>query len=171
MSASGWIGVDLDGTLAHYEGWDGGKIGAPIPRMVERVKRWLAEEVTVKIFTARVCGGSDTGEQVTLIQAWCLEHIGQELEVTHQKDFAMIELWDDRAVSVKQNTGLVLGGMGRFPDGKSTEDDEGELRMAVGVRDGMLAIDFNKETAWLGFDRGSALQLGERLRLYAMTGQ
>ncbi len=23
---SGWIGVDLDGTLAHYDGWNGGVV-------------------------------------------------------------------------------------------------------------------------------------------------
>jgi hypothetical protein len=55
MSTQGWIGVDLDGTLAHYDGWKGADhIGEPIPAMVERVKRWLAEGKTVKIFTARV---------------------------------------------------------------------------------------------------------------------
>ena len=36
---SGWIGVDLDGTLAEYHGWKGSEhIGPPIPLMVERVK-------------------------------------------------------------------------------------------------------------------------------------
>lgn len=30
--AEGWIGVDLDGTLAHYSGWsDPDHIGEPIP--------------------------------------------------------------------------------------------------------------------------------------------
>jgi len=36
-----WIGVDLDGTLAVYDGWRGPEhIGPPVPAMVERVKRW-----------------------------------------------------------------------------------------------------------------------------------
>lgn len=48
--------------------------------------------------------------QVELIQAWCLEHIGTALRVTASKDFAMIQLWDDRAVAVEMNTGRVLGG-------------------------------------------------------------
>lgn len=43
-SQQGWIGVDLDGTLAHYDGWKGADhIGEPIPAMVERVKQWLSE--------------------------------------------------------------------------------------------------------------------------------
>jgi hypothetical protein len=54
-NGNGWIGVDLDGTLAHYEGWKGQEhIGEPIAPMVERVKGWLAEGREVRIFTARV---------------------------------------------------------------------------------------------------------------------
>jgi aromatic ring-cleaving dioxygenase len=118
MPARGWIGVDLDGTLAHYEGWKGAThIGAPVPAMVERVKRWLEDDqYSVKIFTARV--GPHDGEMVktskevqsihTAIVAWCLEHLGTELEVTCIKDYAMIELWDDRAVGVEANTGRPL---------------------------------------------------------------
>jgi hypothetical protein len=121
MSGSGWIGVDFDGTLAHYEGWNGGQLGKPIPAMLERVKSWLAKGMTVKIFTARVgttgqitaIGHTDDSdfadEQRKKIQDWCLEHVGQVLEVTATKDFAMIELWDDRAVQVKANTGEPIG--------------------------------------------------------------
>lgn len=36
----GWIGVDLDGTLAEYDGWKGpDEIGAPVEPMVERRAR------------------------------------------------------------------------------------------------------------------------------------
>lgn len=119
MSTSGWIGVDLDGTLAYYDGWKGeNHIGAPIAPMVARVKEWLAQGVTVKIFTARVgTSGAFSQEsqrhadqafaehQVQLIQAWCEQHLGQRLEVTAMKDFAMLELWDDRCVQVQMNTG------------------------------------------------------------------
>jgi hypothetical protein len=51
----GWIGVDLDGTLAEWkEPYDVLQIGPPIPAMIERVKDWLAEGQDVRIFTARV---------------------------------------------------------------------------------------------------------------------
>lgn len=112
MSGRGWIGVDLDGTLAHYDGWKGIEhIGEPIPLMVERVKRWLAEGRAVKIFTARVIreNGSMSSEAVGYIWKWCEEHLGQRLHVTNQKDMGMQELWDDRAVCVERNTGEVLG--------------------------------------------------------------
>ena len=113
MRDGGWIGVDLDGTLAHYEGWKSPQhIGEPIAPMVERVKLWLAAGKTVKIFTARVHGhgmpliGGGVEDAITPIKAWCLKHIGQELEVTNVKDFGLIELWDDRCVQVEANTGI-----------------------------------------------------------------
>jgi hypothetical protein len=105
----GWIGVDLDGTLAHYDEWSSiTSIGDPVPSMVQRVKAWLAQGITVKIFTARVAFPSDsefTETQTRYIQDWCKKHIGQELEITCMKDFAMLELWDDRCVQVLMNTG------------------------------------------------------------------
>lgn len=113
---SGWIGCDLDGTLAHYDGWKGIEhIGAPIPKMVERVKRWLSEGREVRIFTARVDGGlggveaEDVAAVRHHIEQWCLQHVGQIIPVTNVKDFGMIELWDDRAVQVKANTGEAYG--------------------------------------------------------------
>ena len=109
MSHKGWIGVDLDGTLARYDGWQGERhIGEPIVKMVERVQRWIDEGKEVRIFTARVAGprqGISIEETTNLIKDWCLEHIGYNLEVTATKDFGMIELWDDRCVQVIPNTG------------------------------------------------------------------
>ena len=47
--SGGWIGVDLDGTLAYYDYWRGPEhIGEPIPAMLERVQRWLAEGKDVR---------------------------------------------------------------------------------------------------------------------------
>ena len=102
----GWIGVDLDGTLAEYHGW-AVKIGKPIPAMQERVKRWLKDGKEVKIVTARVAGVVQYAveQERREIKAWCKEHLGQELEVTNAKDKGMEELWDDRAVEVRRNTG------------------------------------------------------------------
>ena len=101
---SGWIGVDLDGTLAHYEGWDGGKIGKPIPAMMDRVKDWIQRGKEVKIFTAR----ASDHNQIQAVKLWLQQNGLPDLEVTNVKDFAMIELWDDRAVQVIPNTGQAL---------------------------------------------------------------
>jgi hypothetical protein len=107
MSFKGWIAVDLDGTLAYYVSGQWPKIGAPIMPMVERIKRWLAEGKEVRIMTARV-SGADWRTEDKRVRAYCLEHIGQELEVTCRKDFDMIEQWDDRAVQVIPNTGRTI---------------------------------------------------------------
>lgn len=113
MSAEkGWIGVDLDGTLAFYDYWRGiGHIGAPIPLMVERVNKWIKEGREVRIFTARVAPSNEENRDNLnargFIREWCVTHLGAILPVTCVKDFGMIELWDDRAVPVMKNTGEI----------------------------------------------------------------
>lgn len=102
----GWIGVDLDGTLAHYDKWRGeNHIGEPIPVMVNRIKAWIASGETVKIFTARVGGHHYNHGAASLIRDWLAEIGLPRLDVTATKDFQMTELWDDRAVTVIPNTG------------------------------------------------------------------
>lgn len=102
---SGWIGVDLDGTLARYDGWQGEThIGEPIAEMVRRVKKWIAEGQEVRIFTARV-SNKRLRFVKPFIEEWCHKHIGTVLPITCEKDYACIEIWDDRAVTVVHNTG------------------------------------------------------------------
>lgn len=97
-----WIGVDLDGTLAQYTDWRGSTwIGAPIPQMLRRVKQWLAKGWTVKILTARA---KDT-ESREAVELWLRMHGIGGLEITDCKDYHMIALFDDRAVTVEPNTG------------------------------------------------------------------
>lgn len=112
--SKGWIGVDLDGTLAYYDHWRGeDHIGDPVPAMVNRVKQWIAEGQEVRIFTARAStlGRSSArhSENIRLIHAWTLRHIGQILEVTSDKDYSCIAIWDDRAVQVVPNKGIAIG--------------------------------------------------------------
>jgi hypothetical protein len=110
---NGWIGVDLDGTLAVYDHWRGPEhIGEPVPRMVERVKGWLEEGIEVRIFTARVSSDGtparvlEAMDAQAAIERWCVRHLGRKLPVTNVKDYAMVELWDDRAVAVLPNEGV-----------------------------------------------------------------
>ncbi len=115
MNTKGWIGVDLDGTLATYHGWGDG-IGKPIKPMVDRIKHWLSLGIEVRIMTARAYSDGTTrmehqlAETKTEIETWCLKHIGVKLPITCQKDYNMIQLWDDRAVAIEPNTGRRLGG-------------------------------------------------------------
>lgn len=112
MAEKGWIGVDLDGTLAEYDGWRGPRhIGRPVPKMVAKVKRRLAQGQEVRIFTARVTGaqpGVSVDQIRAAIQDWTEEHLGKRLEVTNEKDWDMVEFWDDRARQVQTNTGTFV---------------------------------------------------------------
>ena len=101
----GWIGVDLDGTLAHYEGWGDGGIGEPILPMIGRVRDWLLKGREVRIVTAR----ANMPEETAKVREWLDSHGLQEVGITSSKDFGMIELWDDRAVTVERNTGRIVG--------------------------------------------------------------
>lgn len=132
IAERGWIGVDLDGTLAEYHGWpkDGG-IGKPILPMLERVKSWVHrmlyhDDMAVRIMTARVCtnGRRDPAEceyQMGLIKAWCREHIGVELPVVFEKDFRMVVLYDDRCEQVEFNTGRLISERIRELEAQLTE--------------------------------------------------
>lgn len=104
-----WFGVDLDGTLAHYEGWQGADhIGEPIPAMMDRVRKWMCDGHNVAIVTARMSVPEQREQVREVLEAWMVEHIGMVIPVTHQKDFGMVELWDDRAVQVLPNTGVPI---------------------------------------------------------------
>jgi hypothetical protein len=129
-----WIGVDLDGTTCEYHGWVRWcEFGTPIPAMIERIRRWLAEGKDVRIVTARVglprifAGETPrlsvvryntchkTGERFSdaemaeAVQRHLAPHLnGAILPVQCYKDPFMTELWDDRAVQVVPNTGRTL---------------------------------------------------------------
>lgn len=95
----GWIGVDLDGTLAHWDKSRGpGHVGEPIKPMVDRVKKMMADGKDVRIFTAR--------PPHPAIRKWCRDNLGKVLEITNKKDRYMQCLYDDRVVSVKRNEGV-----------------------------------------------------------------
>ena len=116
-----WIGVDLDGTLAEWDGWKGHQhIGKPIPQMVERVKRWLAMDIEVRVFTAR----ASIDEHVVPVKRWLEENGLPGLAVTNEKDYKMLQLWDDRCVQVIPNTGeLVKNANWVPPEIKEDSDD------------------------------------------------
>lgn len=129
-SPKGWIGVDFDGTLAHYEKWQGhDHAGPPVPAMVERIRQWLMQGYDVKVFTARIWPlnqcidpederalhatfvenqrEDDCWVSIETIRKFCREHIGVTLPITNVKDFQMRQLWDDHCVTVGINSGKV----------------------------------------------------------------
>lgn len=62
--------------------------------------------------------------------------------------------------------GMKLGATGNYPGGKLTEEDEGELRMAMRAvpEKGIVALDFGKNVSWLGLDKDVALKFSDSLR-------
>jgi len=97
----GWIGVDLDGTLAQYDGFKGDDVvGEPIEPMVRQVRKWLMEGRDVRIFTAR--------KPHPVIRKFSMDNFGKILPITNLKDRNMQALYDDRAVGVKRNEGEVF---------------------------------------------------------------
>lgn len=112
-----WYGVDLDGTLAHYDHWRGpSHIGEPIAPMLARVKQWIAEGKEVRIFTARAFTSThdkrrqqEVREFKEAMYAWLQQHGLPRLRITCVKDFQMVRLYDDRAFQVETNTGRIIG--------------------------------------------------------------
>ena len=50
-----WIGVDMDGTLATYDGWKGwDHCGEPVKAVVDKIHEWNRLGIQVCIFTARM---------------------------------------------------------------------------------------------------------------------
>ena len=96
----GWIGVDFDGTLAHYDGFKGSEhVGAPIEAMVKLVRKLLREDRDVRLFTAR--------HPSPALRRWMKEHLGEVLPITSTKDHHMQLLIDDRAIGTKRNSGVL----------------------------------------------------------------
>jgi len=141
VRVAGWYGFDLDGTLAVYDGWRGiDHIGAPVAPMVRLARRMHEIGLRIKVVTARVsprplpetrpnpyvkhswCVQDPDVQTWALkpdwgarefVQEWCYRNLGFAPGVTHEKDYAMLQLFDDRCVQVEANTGRVLG---RLPD-------------------------------------------------------
>lgn len=104
-----WIGVDLDGTLAEYNGFIAPEhIGKPVQAMIGRVLFWRSMGMDVRIFTARAnphVYPEQTAPFLKAIRDWMLVHLGEVLPVVYEKCPHMHALWDDKAIHVKKNTG------------------------------------------------------------------
>lgn len=95
---------DLDGTLAKYHGYTSeDEVGPPVEPVLAIAKKLLAEGKDVRIFTAR----ATVPECIPAVKKWCLQHFGQELPVQHHKDLQTVVIFDDRAISVQMNMGVM----------------------------------------------------------------
>jgi len=61
-------------------------------------------DIEVRIFTAR----ASIAEHIPPVQKWLEDNNLPALAVTNQKDYKMLQLWDDRCVQVIPNTGELI---------------------------------------------------------------
>lgn len=99
------IAIDLDGTLATYYGWEGtGVIGDIVPSIKKLIFDLIDEGEEVEIFTAR----ADDLNEVLAIKKWLKENKLPNLEITNIKKKKFKKFYDDRAITVMKNTGVIL---------------------------------------------------------------
>lgn len=103
------IAVDLDGTLAQYDGWKGiGHIGCVIPEVANAMERAQAEGAEVHLFTARVSDPEDAAEAHQVISKWAEANHFSFASITAVKHKFFTEFWDDRAIQVIKNEGIFV---------------------------------------------------------------
>lgn len=56
-----------------------------------------------------------------------------------------------------------FGETGNFPEGKLTNEDEGEIKFGVTTKDEKVILNFGKPCAWIGMTREQAEELGRLL--------
>ena len=108
-----WLAVDLDGTLAIYDGWKGEEhIGDIIEPVAEKIKERVAEGWKVAIFTARVSSilSNEVSHATNVIWKWIDDNdMSQYISgITAVKGKHFIEFWDDRAIAVEKNKGVFM---------------------------------------------------------------
>ena len=103
------IAVDLDGTLAYYDGWKGIEhIGPVIPEVANAMERAQAEGAEVHLFTARVSDPEDAAEAHQVISKWAEANHFNFASITAVKHKFFSEFWDDRAIQVIKNEGMFV---------------------------------------------------------------
>lgn len=187
--------LDFDGVLHSYtSGWKGAATipDPPVAKMVPFLERAIAE-FDVQIFSSRTGeeGGVDAMKQ--WLEYHVFDHFGgamadpPELERAiairdaiswpTEKPQAMVTL-DDRAIQFNGEWPSIawlkafqpwykriLGPTGKFPMPAISDEDEGQLQMAVGFDpvNGLMRLEFGSPVAWLALPPPEAIELAKML--------
>lgn len=103
------VAVDLDGTLAKSDAgrpFDPNHIGAPVKKMMARVKDLLSHRKNVVLFTARA---SDP-KHIPPVRRWLDKHKLPGVKITNKKTPDIEVIYDDRAKGVHKNKGTIKSG-------------------------------------------------------------
>lgn len=181
--------LDFDGVLHSYaSGWKGADI-IPDPPVAGAADFIVAAQqyFTVAVYSSR--SGQEGG--IDAMKRWLhkaiieADHDGAAFDAIlwpTEKPAAFVTI-DDRALTFdgtwprpadlltfKPWNKRLLGATGDHPQGKLNDDDQGGLRMAIGVdHTGVVRLEFGKPVAWLGLDKATALMLADNLRKHAMS--
>jgi hypothetical protein len=60
-----------------------------------------------------------------------------------------------------------FGPTGKFPQGKLTPEDEGEIQIAITDYNGKVVMDFGKPITWIGFTPDQAGEIADNLLRHA----
>ncbi len=181
--------LDFDGVLHSYtSGWKGADVipDPPVDGAMDFI--WKASEhFTIAIFSSR----SNQVGGIRAMKAWLTEHfrffwaadrthcddVLAEIEWPTEKPPAQITI-DDRALTFEGVWPTIealkafqpwnkrqFGATGRFPHGKVSDDDEGELRLGVAFDpvDGIVHVKFGKPVAWIGMPPRIAIDFAKAI--------
>jgi hypothetical protein len=74
-----------------------------------------------------------------------------------------VEEADQWKCSAEDQEGRTMSENDQFPRGKLNDSDEGQLDLAVGIRDRTVIIDFGKQVVWLGLDYFTAVEFAKTI--------
>jgi hypothetical protein len=185
--------VDFDGVIHSYtSGWKGEEIIPDPP--VKGALPWLwraTEFFDVQVYSSR----SKSDKARAAMREWMGRWAEREfpfdhpmnasgpqrypIAFAHEKPAAFLTI-DDRAIcfdgmwdgkdladllNFKPWNKREIGATGAFPQGRLTDDDEGELKMAVGFDklSGLVRVEFGKPVAWLALPPENAIALARAI--------
>jgi len=64
-----------------------------------------------------------------------------------------------------------LGPTGKFPMGRISEEDEGEIKIGVTIQKSTVILGFGKQISWVGFTHSQARELAASLIEHANKAQ
>ena len=70
------------------------------------------------------------------------------------------KMYGDAAKEVRAHLLAEVGPTGQFPEGKIDKSDDGEIKIAVGVQDGKIVMEFGAPIEWIGFTPEQGQEIG-----------